>query len=100
MLMFLQHSITRNSMSLSTPQTLHFHSVRASERRQDTGRWSVAQVQDLFELPLPELLFRAQTVHREQTMTRRVSNWRRCCADSNLPDPLLAGAQFAHDCSQ
>jgi biotin synthase len=30
-----------------------------------TARWSVAAVQALFDLPFPELLHRAQTVHRE-----------------------------------
>jgi biotin synthase len=30
-----------------------------------TLRWSVEQIEELLALPLPELLFRAQTVHRE-----------------------------------
>lgn len=33
--------------------------------RPATGRWRVADVLALYELPLPELLFRAQSVHRE-----------------------------------
>lgn len=58
-------------MTFSNPQTLHFH-PRAADARQDTGRWAVAQVQELFELPFPELLIRAQTVHREHHDPARV----------------------------
>ncbi len=35
-------------------------------------RWTVEQVQALLDLPLPELLFRAQTVHREHHDPARV----------------------------
>lgn len=35
-------------------------------------RWTVEQVQALLDLPLPELLFRAQTAHREHHDPARV----------------------------
>jgi biotin synthase len=37
-----------------------------------TLRWSVEQIEELLALPLPELLFRAQTVHREHHDPTRV----------------------------
>ncbi|MCW5623641.1 MAG: biotin synthase BioB [Burkholderiales bacterium] len=39
--------------------------VRKTAGHPTRTRWTVAQVRELLELPLPELLFRAQTVHRE-----------------------------------
>ena len=47
---------------VESPVTLHrpAKAVPATE-----GRWSVADVQALLDLPLPELMHRAQTVHRE-----------------------------------
>ncbi|WP_269533789.1 biotin synthase BioB [Chitinimonas sp. BJYL2] len=47
----------------ATPQTLQFHKKlvpHASEQR-----WTVEAVAELFALPFNDLLFRAQTVHRE-----------------------------------
>ncbi|HSD60160.1 MAG TPA: biotin synthase BioB, partial [Burkholderiales bacterium] len=42
--------------------------ISPSARLQDAGtapaRWSVVQVQALFELPFNDLLYRAQQVHR------------------------------------
>jgi biotin synthase len=38
---------------------------RLGRRHRTAERWPVADVQALLDLPLPELLFRAQTVHRE-----------------------------------
>ncbi len=49
-------------------QTLTFHApskAKDPHQAQGTGRWSVAQIEELFALPFPELLFRAQQVHRE-----------------------------------
>jgi biotin synthase len=45
------------------PVTLHRTSRVAGSAPAD--RWSVEAVRELFELPFPELLHRAQTVHRE-----------------------------------
>lgn len=45
---------------LEHPITLH-----KPARPQSAGRWAVADVEALLALPLPELVFRAQTVHRE-----------------------------------
>ena len=58
-------------MSLTaTPQTLHFQPRAASGSADaaaaaSTGRWTVEAIEALLELPFPELLFRAQTTHRE-----------------------------------
>jgi biotin synthase len=41
-------------------QTIHLHRPARTE-----GRWSVDQVEALFELPFNDLLFRAQRMHRE-----------------------------------
>ena len=47
-------------------QTVTLHRPRtASAPTAKTERWSVNAIQALFALPFPELLFRAQTVHRE-----------------------------------
>ena len=41
-------------------QTIHLHRPARVE-----GRWSVDQVEALFDLPFNDLLFRAQRLHRE-----------------------------------
>ncbi|OGB14638.1 MAG: biotin synthase BioB [Burkholderiales bacterium RIFCSPHIGHO2_12_FULL_67_38] len=49
-------------------QPLHFHAPRkAPAPAVDTGRrvWAVDEVQALFDLPFSDLMYRAQTVHRE-----------------------------------
>ena len=46
-----------------TAQPLHFHA--APKPASDTGAWSVEAVQSLFDLPFADLLYQAQTVHRE-----------------------------------
>ena len=47
-------------------QALHFHApAKAQAAPIGTGRWSVAQIEALFALPFPELIFRAGQVHRE-----------------------------------
>ena len=52
--------------TMSHPQLVHWHrKAEASARDTPTARWTVAEVQDLLDLPLPELMHRAQTVHRE-----------------------------------
>jgi biotin synthase len=50
------------SATFEQPVTLHRPAARAVITAQ---RWSVEAVQALFDLPFPELLHRAQTVHRE-----------------------------------
>jgi biotin synthase len=52
-------------MTLATAQPMQFHPRPASAPAPDTGRWSVEAIAALFELPFTELLYRAQTVHRE-----------------------------------
>src|SRR3982751_2547308 len=39
--------------------------ARADSMRQSARRWSVAEVEALYAMPFNDLLFRAQTVHRE-----------------------------------
>ena len=49
-----------------TEQALHFHApAKAAPASTGTGRWSVAQIEELFALPFPELIARAGQVHRE-----------------------------------
>jgi biotin synthase len=43
--------------------TLEFS--RPAKTRPDTERWTVAEIAALFELPFSDLMFRAQTAHRE-----------------------------------
>lgn len=43
--------------------TLEF--VRPAKVKPDAERWTVAEIAALFELPFSDLMFRAQTVHRE-----------------------------------
>ena len=57
-------------MTVQTPplteQTIHLHRpTRAATPSVAEPRWAVADVAALFELPFPELLHRAQSVHRE-----------------------------------
>jgi biotin synthase len=46
-------------------QPVAMHRRQPSEPAAAPARWTVAAVQALFDLPFPELLHRAQTVHRE-----------------------------------
>ena len=59
------------------PQPIHLHRPAA---RSATGAWSVADVLALFELPFHELLFRAQSVHREHFDPGRVQLSSLLCA--------------------
>ena len=47
---------------VKSPVTLHRPAKPATANE---GRWPVTAVQALLDLPLPELMHRAQTVHRE-----------------------------------
>ncbi|MBI2727260.1 MAG: biotin synthase BioB [Polaromonas sp.] len=42
-----------------------FHPPRPAAPEREHGRWSVDDIEALFNLPFPELMHRAQTVHRE-----------------------------------
>ena len=52
------------SEASTTAQPIQIHRPRAAEPA-GPQRWSVADIEALFNLPLTELIFRAQTVHRE-----------------------------------
>jgi biotin synthase len=53
-------------MSTATEQTITLHRPKtAAAANAKTERWSVDAIEALFKLPFPELLYRAQTVHRE-----------------------------------
>jgi len=53
-------------MSTVQEQTITMHRARAAHAATPKAeRWSVEAIEALFKLPFPELLFRAQTVHRE-----------------------------------
>jgi len=53
-------------MSTVLEQTVTLHRPRAAHAATPKAeRWSVEAIEALFKLPFPELLFRAQTVHRE-----------------------------------
>ena len=46
-------------------QTITLHRPRTPAAAPTTERWRVDAIEALFKLPFPELLYRAQTVHRE-----------------------------------
>ena len=55
-------------MTLSAAQTIILHRPRtAAAPTPKTGaeRWSIDAIEALFNLPFPELMHRAQTIHRE-----------------------------------
>lgn len=54
-------------MSTAQEQTITLHPARAAKpaAAPKTERWSVEAIEALFQLPFPELLYRAQVVHRE-----------------------------------
>src|SRR5512137_1184175 len=53
-------------MSTATEQTITLHRPKTPvATAAKTERWSVDAIEALFKLPFPELLYRAQTVHRE-----------------------------------
>ena len=63
----LNHARDREiAMSTVTEQTITLHRPKAPVAASPkTERWSVDAIEALFKLPFPELLYRAQTVHRE-----------------------------------
>jgi biotin synthase len=52
-------------MSTVQEKTVTLHRPHAHAATPKAERWSVEAIEALFKLPFPELLFRAQTVHRE-----------------------------------
>ncbi len=53
-------------MTTVTEQTITLHRPKAAPAAAPKAeRWSVDAIEALFQLPFPELLYRAQTVHRE-----------------------------------
>ena len=51
------------TITLEKPQTVTLH--RPAKPTTATGPWTVQAIQDLLDLPFMELVFKAQTVHRE-----------------------------------
>ena len=49
----------------TAPQTVHWHQPAPSHTAAGSQRWSVDDIQQLLDLPFMELLYRAQTVHRQ-----------------------------------
>jgi biotin synthase len=49
---------------MSQTQAVSLHRPAAPIREKENATWPLADVLALFELPLPELMFRAQTLHR------------------------------------
>lgn len=52
-------------MSLTDTRPITLHRPAAAPASTGQARWSVDAIEALFQLPFPELLYRAQTVHRE-----------------------------------
>src|SRR5437868_4837937 len=50
---------------MSQTQAVSLHRPAAAIKEKDNATWPLADVLALFELPLPELMYRAQTLHRE-----------------------------------
>jgi biotin synthase len=50
---------------MSQTQAVSLHRPTAPIKEKDNATWPLADVLALFELPLPELMYRAQTLHRE-----------------------------------
>lgn len=49
----------------TAPQTVHWHQPVPSHTAAGSQRWSVDAIQQLLDLPFMELMYRAQTVHRQ-----------------------------------
>ena len=59
-------------MSSVLTQPLAFHPPRTAPAPREHNRWSVDAIEALFNLPFPELIHQAQTVHRENFDPTRV----------------------------
>ncbi len=60
-------SLAAAATAAAQEHTIQLHKPLAApaQAAASTERWTVAQIEALFELPMPELLYRAQTTHRE-----------------------------------
>lgn len=54
------------------PQPVHLYLADRTSCAKPAQRWPVAEVQSLLDLPFPELMHRAQTVHREHHDPQRM----------------------------
>ena len=60
-------------MSTVVEQPITLHRAHASPAlKTGAGRWSVDAIEALFDLPFPELMHQAQTVHRENFDPTRI----------------------------
>jgi biotin synthase len=59
----LENSITNNHQTVINTDALK--KCSAAEKVDTVIRWSVAEIEALFELPFSDLIYRAQTIHRE-----------------------------------
>ena len=59
-------------MSSVLAHALVFHPHRPAVPPKTTPRWSVDAIEELFNLPFPELMHRAQTIHRENFDPNRI----------------------------
>ena len=63
------------TMPVAVEQTIKIHPTPLRKPATPTpasGRWSVDAIEALFNLPFPELMYRAQSIHRENFDTTRV----------------------------
>lgn len=54
-----------SSSTPSAPQSVQWHAPVQQAAQADDQRWSVEAIQQLLDLPFMDLMFRAQTVHRQ-----------------------------------
>ena len=54
-----------SSSTPSAPQSVQWHASVQQAAQADDQRWSVEAIQQLLDLPFMDLMFRAQTVHRQ-----------------------------------
>ena len=69
--------------------TVHTQRERAAPPREH-GRWSVNKIEALFNLPFPELLHRAQIVHRENFDPTQAAGTTRFCMSAAPASTLSA----------
>ena len=70
-------------------QAITLHRPAAPVAPKATDRWSVEAIQALLDKPFMELLFEAQTVHREH-FPPATSSWPRCCRSRPAAAPRTA----------
>ena len=62
-------------MSSVLAKPVQFHAARPAAAPQPEPRWSVDAIEALFNLPLPELMYQAQTVHRDNFNPAHINNF-------------------------